>query len=1537
MSQNQPKTPKSRKLTSFQQSKPEKVGLYDPQFEHDACGVGFVCHIKGEASHRIIEQGIEILDNLDHRGAVGCDPNTGDGAGILVSLPDKFLRRECWDKLKLELPPKGQYAAGMMFLPADEKHRKLHELLFEKLVNDYDMVILGWRNVPVNSEVLGEISGACEPFVRQVFVGMRQSFYNKQDFERRLYLVRQLMENQSEQLNLPGHEDFYICAISTNRMIYKGMLTTGQLAQYYPDLSDPDFESHLALVHSRFSTNTFPAWSLSHPYRYIAHNGEINTLRGNRNWMRAREGSLVSQVFGDELLKLSPMLSETVSDSASLDSALQFLVLNGRPLAHAILMLIPEAWSQHQHMDPELKAFYEYHACKMEPWDGPAAIAFTNGEEIGAVLDRNGLRPARYVETTDDLVIMASEVGVLPIEPERIKRKWRLQPGKIFLVDTKEGRIVQDQELKQEFVDSRPWSKWIADNLIHLKDLEARPEHVQHPDHKTIFQRQQAFGYTSEELKVLITPMATTGKEGIGSMGSDTPLACLSDRPQQLFNYFRQLFAQVTNPPLDAIREELVTSLVTYLGAEGNLIDENPSSCRQVRLESPILTNEELEKLRHIDRKGLKAHTVSTLYSVADGVEGFKAALKRLCDEASVVVRKGVNLLVISDRGINSGQAALPSLLATSALHHHLIREGTRTQVGLIVETGEAREAHHFCLLIGYGAGAVNPYLAFETIEDMHCSGFLPADLKLEKACKNYIKSVDLGLLKVASKIGISTIQSYRGAQIFEAIGISTEVIDQYFTGTASRISGVTLEVIEMECRLRHQTAYPPINHTRGAILDSGGNYQWRAEGEHHAWNPNSIAELQHSVRINSYETYKLYAERINKENKRYCTLRGMMQLHPTRPPVPIDEVESAKDIVRRFCTGAMSLGSLSEESHETLAIAMNRIGAKSNTGEGGEDIRRNTPDSNGDLRRSSIKQIASGRFGVTTEYLVNADELQIKMAQGAKPGEGGQLPGHKVSEYIASVRHSTPGVGLISPPPHHDIYSIEDLGQLIHDLKNVNPEARISVKLVSGVGVGTIAAGVAKAKADHILISGDGGGTGASPLTSIKYAGIPWELGLAEAQQVLVMNDLRSRVTLQVDGSMKTGRDVVIGAFLGAEEFGFSTAPLIAMGCIMMRVCHLNTCPVGIATQDPVLRAKFQGTPEHIINFLFFVAEEARELMAELGYRSIEEMVGQVQNLGFEPPANHWKAKNLDFSQILYKPQVPSSVGLFNTAVQNHGLDKALDNHLIELAEPAIEAKKPVVADVAIRNINRSVGAMLSGKIARKYGFSGLPEGTIHFKFNGTAGQSFGAFLTRGVHFDLTGDTNDYLGKGICGGIISVRPPEIPGFIAENNIIAGNTICYGAISGEVYLRGVVGERFCVRNSGVSAVVEGVGDHGCEYMTGGRVLVLGKTGRNFAAGMSGGIAFIHDPENTFSSLCNTEMVGLETPDQDDLEVIQGMLKNHLNYTGSPVAKRALDDFKTFSLQLVKVMPQDYKRVLLERRAKDEKAATNGATLITQPV
>ncbi len=1512
---------------------PKAQGLYDPSFEHDACGVGFVCHIKGKASHQIIDQAIEVLENLDHRGACGCDPNTGDGAGILVSMPDKFLRREC-EQLGIRLPKRGEYAAGTIFLPPDPKAQQQHVVLFEKMVRDYDMEILGWRDVPVNSSVLGPGSKACEPVIKQVFVGMKQSFFKRSDFERRIYLVRQRVENASAEMEMPGCEFFYICALSTNRLIYKGMLTTGQLSTYFPDLSDPAFESHLGLVHSRFSTNTFPAWRLAHPYRYLAHNGEINALRGNRNWMRARYGSLKSTMFGEELEKLFPLFSETVSDSATLDNALQFLTVNGRSLPHSVLMLIPEAWDNHQLMDPDLKAFYEYHACLMEPWDGPAAVAFTNGEMIGAVLDRNGLRPARYVETTDDLVVMASEVGVLPIPDERIKAKWRLQPGKIFLVDTKQGRIVGDEEIKQEMINMRPWRRWLDNNLLHVDDLKQHPEHVQHPDHHTLLVRQNAFGYTTEELRLLIHPMAVNGKEAIGSMGTDTPLACLSDRPQLLYNYFKQLFAQVTNPPLDAIREELVTSLVTYIGREGNLLDENPGNCRLIKLESPIITNEQLEQIRRNGYKELKAVTLPILFKVKDGVEGLRRALDELRNSAAEAVENGACILVLSDRGVDQENAPIPSLLATAAVHHHLIRQGTRTKAGLVVESGEARECHHFSLLIGYGAGAVNPYLAFETLEDMKRENYLPETLTIEKAYKNYIKAVDLGLLKVASKIGISTIQSYRGAQIFEAIGLNRQFVDEFFTNTASRISGVGLDVVAEESTRRHRRAYPPIQ-TRGETLETGGNYQWRADGEHHQWSPESVAKLQQSVKIKDFETYKEFAKLINDESRHRTTLRGLLKFRipkgksKTGPkgPISIEEVEPAQEIVKRFCTGAMSLGSISTESHETLAVAMNRIGGKSNTGEGGEDVRRFKPDDNGDLRRSAIKQVASGRFGVTTEYLVNADELQIKMAQGAKPGEGGQLPGHKVSEYIASVRHSTPGVGLISPPPHHDIYSIEDLAQLIHDLKNVNPRARVSVKLVSCVGVGTIAAGVAKGKSDHILISGDGGGTGASPQTSIKYAGIPWEMGISETHQILVMNDLRGRVVLQADGQMKTGRDVAIAALLGAEEFGFSTAPLVTMGCILMRVCHLNTCPVGIATQDPVLREKFKGLPEYVVNYFFFVAEELREYMAEMGFRTVNEMIGRSDYLAFDPPTNHWKAKSLDFSTILYRPNVPDTVARYCIQKQDHGLEKSLDQTaLISTAKDAIESGKRVKAEFAIRNINRTVGTTMSGEIALKYGYEGLPEDTIWYTFKGTAGQSFGAFLAKGVTFELLGDANDYLGKGLSGGKIIVRhPAAIPNYEAEKNIIAGNVICYGATGGEVFLRGVVGERFCVRNSGVNTVVEGVGDHGCEYMTGGRVVVIGPTGRNFAAGMSGGIAYIYDPKDEFPIRCNTEMVDLEKPLDEDFETIHTLLKRHHQYTDSPVAKAILDNWNEAKESFIKVMPQDYRRVLEQRKAL-EKAA-----------
>ncbi len=1505
--------------------KPDKQGLYDPGFEHDACGVGFVAHIKGRASHSIIEQGFELLKNLDHRGACGCDPNTGDGAGMLVTMPDKFLRRECRWRLGIELPPKGEYAVGTMFLPKNDNHRIQHEIMFEKLVGEYDMQILGWRDVPVRSEVLGVISRACEPTVRQVFIGMRPSFYNRMEFERRLYLVRHRVENMSEQLELPGNEHFYITALSTNRMVYKGMLTTAQMCTYFPDMLDPDFESHLALVHSRFSTNTFPSWALAHPYRYLAHNGEINALRGNRNWMRARYGTLKSHVFGAEFEKLFPLFSESQSDSATLDGALQFLVLNGRSLPHAVLMLIPEAWDNHQLMDPDLKAFYEYHACLMEPWDGPAAIAFTNGEQIGAVLDRNGLRPARYVETRDDLVIMASEVGVIPVPEDRIKRKWRLQPGRIFLVNTKEGRIVDDEEIKRDMINMRPWRAWLDQNLLPLTDLPEVAEKELPREEESLLVRQNAFGYTNEDAKMYLKPMSDQAKEPIGSMGSDTPLACLSDKPQLLYNYFKQLFAQVTNPPLDAIREELVTSLVTYLGREGNLIEEKPQACRLVKLDQPILTNADLEKLRRIEQDGFKTVTIPMLYRVADGVDGLRRALSELHSRCAEEIERGATILVLSDRGVSSKLAPIPALLATSSVHHFLIRKGIRTRAGLVIETGEAREPHHFCLLLGYGAGAINPWMAIETIEDIHADGYLDPDLTPEKALANYVTAVDKSILKVASKIGISTVQSYRGAQIFEAVGLSRQLVDEHFTGTASRISGIDMDIIAKESEARHLRAYPPVASTRGPVLDSGGNYQWRQDGEHHTWNPDTVAKLQQSVRIGNYEEYRKFAEKINDENRKRCTLRGLLKFRNNREPISVEDVEPAKEIVKRFCTGAMSYGSISAEAHENLAIAMNRLGGKSNTGEGGEDPHRWKPDSNGDLRRSAIKQVASGRFGVTTEYLVNADEIQIKMAQGAKPGEGGQLPGHKVSEEIARVRYSTPGVGLISPPPHHDIYSIEDLAQLIHDLKNVNQKARISVKLVSGVGVGTIAAGVAKGKSDHILISGDGGGTGASPLTSIKHAGVPWELGLAETQQTLVLNDLRGRIWLQVDGQMKTGRDVAIGALLGAEEFGFSTAPLIASGCIMMRVCHLNTCPVGIATQDPVLRKKFRGTPDHVVNFFFFVAEELREIMAELGFRTVEEMVGQSDCLDFDPPKDHWKASNIDLSMMLHKPEVSEDIARHWVQLQDHGLDKALDNQLIGIATRAINEGKPVSAELKIRNTNRTVGAILSGMIAEKHGMDGLPEGTIQFRFQGTAGQSFGAFLMRGVSFMLIGDANDYLAKGLCGGRIVVRPPEMPDYVAENNIIAGNVIAYGATYGEIYLRGVVGERFCVRNSGADAVVEGVGDHGCEYMTGGHVVVIGPTGRNFAAGMSGGIAYIHDPDKQFGIRCNMEMVDLERMSEEDEETVRQLLDNHVEYTGSPVAKRVLSNWTRVREEFVKVMPRDYKRVLEQRKALEEAA------------
>lgn len=1490
------------------------AGLYDPRFEHDSCGVGFICHMKGEASHAIVSDALTVLENLSHRGASGSDPDSGDGSGILVRTPDAFLRRKC-KELGISLPPLGQYACGMVFLPRDMVSRRLCEQALESIVRQYGMVVLGWRDVPVNHNFVGTTAKQSEPRIRQIFVAPGLTFFNRTDFDRRLYLVRQRAENFVEFGDFPkdAREDFYICVCSANRLVYKGMLTAHQLRRYYPDLEEPDFESALAMVHSRFSTNTFPSWSLAHPFRYLSHNGEINTLRGNRNWMRARYASLQSEVFGEELKQMFPILTESGSDSATLDNAFQFLAVNGRSLPHAVLMLVPEAWQNNPWMDPELKAFYEYHACLIEPWDGPASMAFTNGYLIGAVLDRNGLRPSRLCVTSDNRVIMASEVGVLPLPPEKIVKKWRLQPGKIFLVDMKQGRIVDDQEIKRDMVDKRPWQRWLRENLIELDALPG-PGTMYPADPGTLLARQHAFGYTTEDLKLIVVPMAEKGQEPVGSMGTDTPLACLSERPQLLYNYFKQLFAQVTNPPLDAIREELVTSLYSYLGRQSNLLDETPRHCRLLKLKQPILNNTELEKLRNLDRENLRAATLPMLFNAGSGENALEEALDDLCAQAAQAVCAGTSILILTDRGVDEHHAPIPALLAASAVHNRLIRDGIRTLCSLVIETGEARETHHFCLLIGYGASAVNPYLVFESLADLAKKGFLPEGLTDEQAAENYIKAANRGILKVASKMGISTVQSYCGAQIFEALGIGKYVIDKYFTHTVSRLNGIGIDVIARECLERHRRGFPPLK--AGAdVLHAGGHYKWREEGEYHMWNPDSVAKLQHAVRTGSYAAFKDYAKLVDQQTRASCTIRGLLDFKDAKP-VPLEEVEPASEIVKRFVTGAMSFGSISREAHETLAIAMNRIGGKSNTGEGGEDPARFLPDADGSLRRSAIKQVASGRFGVTAEYLVNADELQIKMAQGAKPGEGGQLPGYKVDEYVGRIRHTTPGVQLISPPPHHDIYSIEDLAQLILDLKNVNPEARVSVKLVSEVGVGTVAAGVAKYKADHILISGDSGGTGASPLTAIKHSGLPWELGLAETQQTLVMNNLRGRVVLQVDGHLKTGRDVVIAAMLGAEEFGFATGPLIALGCVMMRACHLNTCPVGIATQDPELRKKFAGTPEHVVNFMLFIAEEVREHLAALGFKRLKDAVGQSQFLQPVSLLWHKKAQNLDLTPVLFRPEVSSFVPCRNVEKQEHGLEQALDRRLIELAKPALEKQDRVSAELPISNVNRCVGTMLSGQIAKKYGFAGLRSDTITFKFSGSAGQSFGCFLAKGITMILEGDANDYLGKGLSGGKIAVFPPRASTLRAEENIIAGNVICYGGIAGEVFIRGVVGERFCVRNSGVLAVVEGCGDHGCEYMTGGRVVIIGPTGRNFAAGMSGGIAYVYDRANSFPGLCNPGLVELEKPDRNEDEAaIRSLLEKHAELTGSPVAKAMLSDWENNLQFFVKVFPRDYRRAL----------------------
>ncbi|MBI3281310.1 MAG: glutamate synthase large subunit [Acidobacteria bacterium] len=1492
---------------------PVAQGLYDPKNERDACGIGFVVNIAGEPSHEIIRKGIQILINLTHRGACGCDPDTGDGAGILIQIPHKFFARECAN-LGFALPGPGEYGVGMVFLPVERQARLQVEGILERIVREEGLTVLGWRDTPVDADAIGRLARGTQPYIEQFFAAAAPGM-SQEELERKLYVVIKRAGNEIAASDIRDKDYFYIPSFSSRTIVYKGLLLAPQISRFYGELSDPDVMSALCLVHQRFSTNTFPSWPLAHPFRYLCHNGEINTLRGNVNWMHARHAVLSSPLFGEDLKKIYPIISPGGSDSACLDNAVQLLHLAGRDMAHVMAMLIPEAWDGDPTMSDEKKAFYEYHASLMEPWDGPAAVAFTDGRVIGATLDRNGLRPARYLVTHDNLLIMASETGVLPVRPEEVKFKGRLQPGRMLLVDLTQKRIVPDRELKTALAARQPYREWIRQHQITLDQLP-EPPRVYGTDQSTILRRQRAFGYTHEEIRLLMTPMAVQGEEAVGSMGTDTPLACLSDKPQPLFNYFKQLFAQVTNPAIDPIREELVMSLTSYIGTERNLLEETPQHCHTLKLSHPILTNRDLEKLRRVSQGDLLACTLSMLFRVSGGAQELERALDGLCRRASLSVQSGYTLIILSDRGMDEEHAPIPSLLALTAVHNHLIREGTRTQVALIVESGEPREVMHYSLLIGYGASAVNPYLAIETLEDLADRRMLPEGATFETALKNYKKAVNKGLLKVFSKMGISTLQSYRGAQIFEAIGLNQDLVEKYFTGTSSRIEGVGLEVLAREAKLKHDHAYHPVTEA-DTELDIGGSYQYRVRGEYHLFNPLTVSKLQHAVRANSYQTYQEYTDLLNDQSRNLCTLRGLMKLKKAAKPVPIDEVEPATEIVRRFATGAMSYGSISKEAHETLATAMNRIGGRSNTGEGGEDEERFAPLPNGDSKRSSVKQVASGRFGVTTTYMVNADELQIKIAQGAKPGEGGQLPGHKVDENIARTRHSIPGVGLISPPPHHDIYSIEDLAQLIYDLKNVNQQARISVKLVAEVGVGTVAAGVAKAHADVVLISGYDGGTGASPLTSIKHAGIPWELGLAETQQVLVLNDLRSRIIVQTDGKLQTGRDVVIASLLGAEEFGFSTAPLVSMGCIMMRKCHLNTCPVGIATQDPRLRKKFQGQPEHVINFFFFIAEEVREMMAGMGFRRMDEMIGRVDRIEMREAVEHWKARGLDFSSILYNPPAPQRVGRRRTVAQDHGLDKALDYKLIEHARDALENRVPIDIRLPIRNIHRTVGAMLSGEVAKRCGSSGLPDDTIRFYFTGSAGQSFGAFLAKGITLTLEGDANDYTGKGLSGGKLIVFPPRTSTFLPEANILIGNVVLYGATSGEAYFNGVAGERFAVRNSGATAVVEGLGDHGCEYMTKGLVVVLGRTGRNFAAGMSGGFAFVLDETGEFSeTLCNRTGVDLEPlGEAADIQAVRNLIEQHVEYTASPRAQWILENWGEMLPKFVKVFPHEYKRVL----------------------
>lgn len=1501
---------------------PHRQGLYDPRFEHDACGVGFVCDIKGKASNDIVKHGIEVLNRLSHRGATGADPKTGDGAGMLIQIPHEFFARAC-EKERIALPLKGGYGSGMIFLPRDPKDYRFCKKTIKRIVEEERCGIVGWRKIPVDNSVIGKTAKETEPLFEQVFISRNKTMKEDLDFERRLYIIRKKIENSIRAFSMKGRSFFYITNLSSRTFSYKGLLMPSQLGDFFLDLKDSSIKSAISLVHSRYSTNTFPTWDLSQPFRFLAHNGEINTLRGNINWMRAREGLLKSDAFSGGLKEALPVIVPGGSDSATIDNVFELLVLAGRSLPHAMSMLIPSAWQQDDLMDGKLKDFYRYHACLMEPWDGPAAIAFTDGTRIGAVLDRNGLRPARYIVTKKDLVVMASEVGVLDISPSEILASGRLEPGKMFYIDTEEGRIIDDTEIKTDLSKRRNYGTWLRGNMIDLEELTRGK--AKDSGEKDILASLKAFGYTREDLKVIIKPMAENSAEPTGSMGNDTPHAVLSQRPQSLFNYFKQLFAQVTNPAIDPIREELVMSLETYVGPEKNLLDETPRHCNKLIIKHPVLANDELQKINRIKRNGFRTKTISMLFKPSDKKD-FAGRLDKICRDTVSAIKQGYTFIVLSDRGADEKHSALPSLLVTGAVHHHLVKKALRTQIGIIVESGEPREVHHFALLFGYGADAVNPYLAYESVKQIVKDGDL--ELTPDTAIHNYIKAVEKGILKILSKMGISTLQSYRGAQIFEALGLSDHIIDKYFTGTVSRIGGIDLKILQKEYIVRHAEAYSKTS-LEVPYLATGGVYQWKKDGEFHLWNPNSIAALQDSVRSGNYARYKEFTALINDQSKNPCTLRGLLKFKNAKP-VPVEEVEPAEELVKRFATGAMSFGSISRSTHETIAIAMNRLGGRSNTGEGGEDPARFAPLPNGDSTRSAIKQVASGRFGVTTNYLVNADELQIKIAQGAKPGEGGQLPGHKVSAIIARTRYTTPGVTLISPPPHHDIYSIEDLAQLIFDLKNANPKARISVKLVSETGVGTVAAGVAKGHADMILISGGDGGTGASPISSIRHAGLPWELGLSETHQTLVLNDLRSRVRLQTDGQMRTGRDVAIAALLGAEEFGFCTAVLVVLGCVMLRHCHLNNCSVGVATQDEILEKRFRGRSEYIVNYFTFVAQELREIMANLGIRVLDEMIGRADLLEthlemISKKSN--KASKIDFSKILYRPSAPAAVGKHCVISQEHGIDKVMDLKLLELAKGSLKAARPVKIDLNITNVNRTTGAMLSGAVCKAYGEEGLPEDTICCKFKGVAGQSFGAFLAKGITFELEGMANDYVGKGISGGRIVISPDKKASYVPEDNMIIGNTTFYGAINGEAYIRGLAGERFCIRNSGLHAVVEGVGDHGCEYMTGGRVIVLGRTGRNFAAGMSGGIAYVYDDIARFKPRCNLDMVEFEKISEADFETIKNLLTNHYKYTHSKVAREILDDFENAIRRFIKIMPLEYKRILEGKKEEERLALT----------